>query len=38
VMASSAELVKRSALVMKTQTSMKMHLVLPQHLQPMRTQ
>ena len=34
VMASEAELVKRSALVMKTHTSMKVHLVLPQHLQP----
>jgi hypothetical protein len=28
------ELVKRSALVMKTYTLMKMHLMLPQHLQP----
>ena len=29
VMANEAELVKRSVLVMKTHTSMKMHLVLP---------
>ena len=29
VMASMVELMKRSALVMKTQTSMRMHLVLP---------
>ena len=32
VKANEAELVKRSALMMKTHTSMKMHLVLPQHL------
>ena len=34
VMASAAELMKRLALVMKTQTSMRMHLVLPQHCLP----
>jgi hypothetical protein len=37
VMANEAELVKRSELVMKTHTSMKMLLVLPQHLKPMHT-
>jgi len=37
VMASAVELLKMSALVMKTHTSMRMHLVLPQHLPPMHT-